>query len=176
MDPAVLAIAAFDQLQGLSNDYVRGIEYIIPLTFTVILFITLIQRIIEKFDQGKQYIAHIREVRSHTIEEYIENADLQFKGERLFEIITQILLDICSHIVANSDLPAPKSYADCMNALQKLDVIGLDEVKKYRQIVQMRNLISHRYGTLDHAFIFNSLGEIIDDFANYQKSVLKWMA
>ncbi|MHA1673841.1 MAG: hypothetical protein ACTSYI_09440, partial [Promethearchaeota archaeon] len=46
LDPAVLAIAAFDQLQGLSNDYVRGIEYIIPLTFTVILFITLIQSFI----------------------------------------------------------------------------------------------------------------------------------
>ena len=43
LDPAVLAIAAFDQLQGLSNEHVRGIKYIIPLTFTVILFITLIQ-------------------------------------------------------------------------------------------------------------------------------------
>ena len=46
LDPAVLAIAAYDQLNGLSNIYIKGIEYIIPLTFTVILFVTLIQSFI----------------------------------------------------------------------------------------------------------------------------------
>lgn len=48
LDPAVLAIAAFDQLGGLSNPFIKGIEYIIPLTFSVILFITVIQSIILK--------------------------------------------------------------------------------------------------------------------------------
>ncbi len=46
LDPAVLALAAFNQLKNLSNDYIKGIEYLIPLTFTVILLITIIQSII----------------------------------------------------------------------------------------------------------------------------------
>jgi len=134
-----------------------------------------LQRIIEKFDQSKQYIGYIKEVTSHTAQEYSKNPDLQFKGERLFEIITQIMLDVCSHIVANSNLSAPKSYADCMNALHTLDIIEQKEVQKYRQIIQMRNLISHRYGEINHAFVFKSLHDIISDFEEYKECVLLWM-
>jgi cell volume regulation protein A len=54
LDPAVLAIAAFEALGGLSIALVAGIDLIINLTFTVILLITISQSIILTILFGKK--------------------------------------------------------------------------------------------------------------------------
>ena len=54
LDPAVLAITAYESLNFLTNQYVKGIDLIINLTFTVILLVTISQSLILALLFGKK--------------------------------------------------------------------------------------------------------------------------
>lgn len=55
----------------------------------------------------------------------------QLQAERLFEILAQIMLDVCTHIVANSNLSAPGSYADSMRKLVDLKIVEKSKLDKF---------------------------------------------
>ena len=63
----------------------------------------------QKFLSRKKYWTKIKEIVSKTSEELELDIDLQLKAERIFEILSQTLLDICTHIIAHSEEPPPQT-------------------------------------------------------------------
>ncbi len=68
----------------------------------------------DKLNFSKRYLTVLKHILAKSEDLFLEDIDLQLQGERIFEILSQIMLDICTHIVANSNVAAPKSYAECM--------------------------------------------------------------
>ncbi|HMF31795.1 MAG TPA: HepT-like ribonuclease domain-containing protein, partial [Candidatus Lokiarchaeia archaeon] len=101
--------------------------------------------------------------------------DLQLKGERILEVLVQIMLDVCTHIVANSLEPAPESYADCFRRLVSIDVLSETLGEKSVGIVKMRNLVSHQYGIIDYNLLYAGLEELQTIFKEYQQAILSWI-
>ena len=71
-------------------------------------------KIKDKFKKSKDYIVLIENIFKQDLDSFLVSFDNQVKAERSFEVLTQIMLDICTHIVASSDISPPTSYADCM--------------------------------------------------------------
>ncbi len=128
----------------------------------------------EKFDYTKKYLVILRKIITNPVDTFIDNLELQLEGERIFEILAQIMLDICTHIVANADIETPKSYSDCMSALNSLTIIPKEETEKYISLIKMRNLIVHQYGVIDYEILYQSLVTLERDFTNFRRHILIW--
>ena len=129
----------------------------------------------EKLNNSKKYLNSLNSLLDNPEETFLSDLDLQLKGERLFEVLAQIMLDICTHIVANSDIETPASYADCLKALEKLGLFSKETSTTFISIVKMRNLIVHQYGIVDYQMLFNSLKKLEKDFSLFQNGILEWL-
>jgi uncharacterized protein YutE (UPF0331/DUF86 family) len=132
-------------------------------------------RIEAYFDNAKQYIEMLQSISSIPLEEFLEELPKRLESERLFEIITQAMLDVCTHIVSNSPLPAPASYAECLLTLAQMGVYPLETGKKYAQIIRMRNIITHQYRTIDYILLFQAFEPLLHDFKAFQASIIDWL-
>lgn len=129
----------------------------------------------EKLNNSKKYLKSLKKLLDNPEETFLIDLDMQLKGERLFEVLAQIMLDVCTHIVANSDIETPASYADCLKALEKLGLFSKERSTIFISIVKMRNLIVHQYGIIDYQMLFNSLKELDKDYLLFQNSILEWL-
>ncbi|MFQ5819483.1 MAG: DUF86 domain-containing protein [Candidatus Heimdallarchaeota archaeon] len=132
-------------------------------------------RIKDKFNFGKKYLEAVNRIISFSKEEFMERLDLQLQAERLFEVLSQIILDVCTHIVAHSNVQAPQSYIDCMNRLSELGILPQEKISTFSSLIKMRNLIVHQYGDIDHSILFNALKILLEDFKEYQTFILTWL-
>ena len=92
----------------------------------------------EKLASSKKYLEALKVIQEKPKTEFIEDLPIQLQAERLFEILTLIMLDICTHIVANSSELPPESYSDCMVALTRLNVLNSDDSVQFVKIIKMR--------------------------------------
>jgi len=104
-----------------------------------------------------------------------EDLDLQLKAERIFEILSQILLDICTHIIAHSEVPPPQTYSDCMRKLGSLKIITPQIAEKAASMVKMRNIVVHQYADINYSLLFEGLCELHQDFPQIQNEILDWI-
>lgn len=70
----------------------------------------------EKFAFARKYLDFLADSIETPEEEFLRRVDLQLQGERLFEILSQVVLDVCTHVIANSELDPPASYAEWRNS------------------------------------------------------------
>ena len=129
----------------------------------------------EKLLSSKKYWSKLKEIISKTPEDLEKDLDLQLKAERIFEILSQILLDICTHIIARTNEPPPKTYSDCMKKLGEFGIITPRTAEKITQLVKMRNFIVHQYGKINYQFLFKGLCDLNEDFPQFQEEILKWV-
>ncbi|NPD88343.1 MAG: DUF86 domain-containing protein [Asgard group archaeon] len=129
----------------------------------------------EKLAYSKKYIERLRKIIEVSKEEFLEDFSLQLQSERIFEVISQLMLDICTHIVAHSSETPPSTYSDCIKKLVNIGVIGEDESDDFIKIVKMRNLLVHQYGIVDPEILFESLKLIDSDFSRFKEKILSWL-
>jgi uncharacterized protein YutE (UPF0331/DUF86 family) len=62
----------------------------------------------------------------------------------LFESI-QIVIDIACHIVSQNNFGNTNTYRDCIESLEKFDVIGNELGSNLKKMVGLRNILVHDY-------------------------------
>ncbi len=110
-------------------------------------------RIREKFLHSKKYWNKLHGIIIKSSEELEKDFDSQLIAERVFEVLSQTLLDICTHIIAQSEESAPQSYSDCMKKLGKIGVIKNETSKKLISLIKMRNIIIHQYEDINYGLL-----------------------
>ncbi len=129
----------------------------------------------EKLLSSKKYWSKLEEIILKTSEDLEMDIDLQLKAERIFEILSQILLDICTHIIAHTREPPPQTYSDCMKKLGNLGVITAQTAEKVTYLVKMRNIVVHQYDNINYRLLFKGLCELFEDFPLFQEEILTWI-
>lgn len=132
-------------------------------------------RIREKFLSIKKYWNKLSSLIAKNSEEIERDLDIQLISERIFEILSQTLLDICTHIIAQSEENAPQNYSDCMKKLGKIGVIKQETSEKLVSLIKVRNIIVHQYGDIDYKLLYEGLHEIYKDFPQFESEVLDWI-
>ena len=133
------------------------------------------ERIREKFLQSKKYWNKLKGIITKTSEELENDFDSQLISERVFEVLSQSLLDICTHIIAQSEESAPQSYSDCMKRLGKIGIIKLETSEKLVSLIKMRNIIVHQYGDINYKLLIEGLQELYKDFPIFEQEILEWI-
>lgn len=129
----------------------------------------------EKLAYSKKYIERLRRIIEISEKIFLDDFSLQLESERIFEVISQIMLDICTHIIAHSSETPPSSYSDCMNKLVDVGVIKEDESNNFINIIKMRNLLVHQYGVINLEILFAGLKMLDSDFVKFKEIILSWI-
>ncbi len=113
-----------------------------------------------KFDIIERNLDFIRDNYSDIEPEDLENSykDYQALKFSLFEMI-EACIDIANHIISSERLRRAESYADMFKVLGESKVIPKDLAERLSLMARFRNLLIHRYGTLDS----NRIVEIVRD-------------
>ena len=129
----------------------------------------------EKLAYSKKYLERLKRITEISKEAFLDNFSLQLESERIFEVISQLMLDICTHIIAHSSESPPSTYSECMKKLVGIGVFNEDDSLKFIKIVKMRNLLVHQYSTIDQEMLFAALKTLISDFLHFKNKILSWV-
>jgi uncharacterized protein YutE (UPF0331/DUF86 family) len=87
---------------------------------------------------------------------------LQLEVERALQVSIQICIDIGAHLVSELGLKPAEDYQGVFSSLGAHGTIDGDLAKRLGDAAGLRNLLVHDYGEIDHARLWDSLGELDD--------------
>ncbi len=129
----------------------------------------VINAMIDLIDEN---IRLIEEIRSQGYEPFSKNRrDIQAAKHSLQESI-EACLDIGNHIIAEKGFRRAEDYKDIYKVLEEEEIIEPELSAKLQEMAQFRNLLVHRYGTIDLKRIFNIITKDVKDIQKFVKTIL----
>lgn len=91
----------------------------------------------------------------------------------LFESI-QIIIDLSCHIVSRNNYGNTNTYRECIDALQKFDVIDERLAANLKKMVGLRNILVHDYVQVHVEHLYGYVSDL-SDFRQFSKSIRAYM-
>lgn len=132
-------------------------------------------KIQEKLNSATIYINVLKKLNKLTITEFESDFESQLQAERIFEVLSQIILDVCTHIVSNTVNKPPNTYSECINKLVDLKILNKEHLMTFTNIIKMRNVIVHQYSSINLEYVFTALSSLIKDFKLFRNIILNWI-
>lgn len=89
----------------------------------------------------------------------------------LLIVAAEAALDICNHLVARRGGRSPEDYAECMSVLAEIGALDEQLRRRLVRMARFRNLLVHRYAKVDDGEVHRVLGQDLDDFDAYLRSI-----
>lgn len=126
---------------------------------------------LERLEQLETNIVELEKFRKKYVLTEIK-ADLQKQWilrYGLFESI-QIVIDISCHLVTKYNIGNPKTYAECIELLEKEKYLSTSVAEKLLGMTGLRNILIHEYVSVDLNKLL-SLLDNLNDFKIFAKEI-----
>jgi len=131
------------------------------------------KRILSKLDELNQYLSELKEIKTSSIDEYINSIEKKRACERLIQISIETVIDICNILVSGLKLGLPFDEEDIFIKLENKKLISKETSKMLREMKGFRNILVHNYGDVDDELVFKMISKKLGDFDKFRKEVLK---
>ncbi len=86
---------------------------------------------------------------------------IEFYGASMliFSIVNSYI-DLANEIISSNSLGYPSTYSDMFDLLQQRNVINESESKAFKRLVNIRNVIAHRYFNITQVDIMNAISDL----------------
>jgi uncharacterized protein YutE (UPF0331/DUF86 family) len=85
----------------------------------------------------------------------------------------QLCVDLASHILSESDMPAPGSMGESFEQLCKLHMISDELAARMKKAVGFRNVAVHAYQEINWEIVYAIVTKRLTDFVEFTKAVSK---
>jgi len=92
--------------------------------------------------------------------------------ERGLQILVEIVIDICQHIIAESGKTPASTSRDAVELCVQMGVLSSTE--PFQRMIQFRNLVVHMYERIDSVFLADILSNRLGDFERFRDEVLAY--
>lgn len=100
-------------------------------------------------------------------EEFLDDDMIQDVIEYNLFISINMMIDIATHIVVDNNMGTPETLGEAFDILNKKQYLSDERTKIYRNMVGLRNILSHEYVSIDKKIIFNILKESLIDIKRF---------
>lgn len=128
--------------------------------------------ILRKLAELEEYLEQVGEFKSVTYEDYCNNWKTQRIVERTLQMMIELCVDICNHIIADRKLRTPTSYADSFRVLWESGLFPEPLLEVMDKMAKFRNLVVHHYDKVDGAIVVMILRKHLDDFIAFKDTIL----
>ena len=108
------------------------------------------------------------------------SADVLIRDSDLQDIIcvnleraVQICVDLASHIIAESDMPAAGSMAESFELLRRINIISGELAARMKKAVGFRNVAVHAYQEINWEIVYSIITTRLSDFVDFAKAISK---
>lgn len=101
------------------------------------------------------------------LEEFLKDDIVQDVVEYNLFIAINMMIDIATHIVVDNNIGNPETLGGAFVILNKEKYLSDDETKVYRNMVGLRNILSHEYVNIDKNIIHNILQNNLIDIKRF---------
>jgi uncharacterized protein YutE (UPF0331/DUF86 family) len=130
---------------------------------------TLMLRKVAEIDQ---YLRQLDEFTSVTVEDYGADWKVQRIVERTLQMTIETCADVANHIISDSGFRVPTGYADTFRVLFEHELLDEKVLAIMERMAKFRNIIVHRYDTIDAAVVTGILKNHLQDFQAYKNAIV----
>lgn len=104
-------------------------------------------------------------------------SDLRAKSfvERYLHLAIEEVMDIANHLVSFYKWREPTGYRDLFLILKEHGVISEKYLPTFQSMASFRNMLVHRYETIDDELVFGIFKKRLDDFELFITLVVNWV-
>lgn len=95
--------------------------------------------------------------------------------ERYLHLAIEEVMDIANHLISFYKWREPSGYRDLFQILKEQGVLSERYLPTFQNMASFRNMLVHRYESIDDELVFNIFKKRLDDFALFAKLVVKWV-
>ena len=123
-----------------------------------------IEVIKQRLNQLSTSLNKIERFKEVSLEEFLKDDIIQDVVEYNLFIAINMMIDIATHIVVDNNMGNPETLGEAFNILNREKYLNDKETKVYRNMIGLRNILSHEYVNIDkniiHSILRNNLIDI----------------
>jgi uncharacterized protein YutE (UPF0331/DUF86 family) len=89
------------------------------------------------------------------------------------ERAVQASVDLASHVIADSELPAPATMAETFDHLARMGLISADLGSRMKKAVGFWNIAVHAYQRINWSMVYSIITTRLDDFRAFANAVAR---
>lgn len=132
------------------------------------------ERILIKIDQLDGYLRELSTIAPRTRTQYT-GIEKKRACERLLQLSVEVVIDICSILVAGLRLGLPAEEDDLIRRLTEKGVLSSELGSKVREMKAFRNVLVHEYARIDDELVFEVLSRRDVAFLSFRREVLDFL-
>jgi uncharacterized protein YutE (UPF0331/DUF86 family) len=133
------------------------------------------ERILSKLAELDGYLHELEEVSPKSYKVYRTSIEKKRACERLLHISIECVFDICSILTSELKLGLPSTQEALFAKLESSHIISSQLMSNLKKMRSFRNIVVHRYGTVDDELVYNILKSNIGDFLDFKKEILEFL-
>ncbi|MSS42675.1 DUF86 domain-containing protein [Anaerosalibacter bizertensis] len=121
----------------------------------------------QRLNQLSTSINKIERFKEISLEGFLKDDIIQDVVEYNLFIAINMMIDIATHIVVDNNMGSPETLGEAFNILNKEKYLNDEETKVYRNMVGLRNILSHEYINIDKKIIYSILKNNLIDIKKF---------
>jgi len=131
-------------------------------------------KILVKIDELDGYLEELEQIKPTSPEEYENSIEKRRACERLLQVSIECVIDVCNILVSGLKLGIPDDEDALFDKLEKKKIISKKASTILREMKGFRNILVHKYGTVDDELVFENLSKL-NDFETFKEEVLAFL-
>lgn len=130
---------------------------------------TVIAMRLRKLDD---YLRTLRQMQAISLNEYLNDDNIQTIVERKLQLAIQVCMDIGSYLVGQLGLTVPDEPENVFAVLGREGVISSSLAQRMVGMVRFRNILVHDYLEIDDHIVYLNLTEELSDFDQFSQEII----
>ena len=128
----------------------------------------------QKLESLRRCIQRVEEKTPSNVDQLIQDPDIQDILVLNLTRAVQLCVDIGSHVISESDEPAPSTMGDVFSTLERLDIIASTTCQALKKAVGFRNVAVHNYDVINWEIVFAICRKALVDFRQFAKEITEY--
>lgn len=122
-----------------------------------------------------EYLEQLEEHIPSTFKEYGSNIEKQRFAERTLQLLIEICIDVGYIIVKELRIGLPDEEENVFDKLKEKGIISEEMYDKLRGMKKFRNVLIHRYKTINNYIVYENATENRSDFTEFKQEILSFL-
>ena len=131
--------------------------------------------VLRKLASLDDYRKQVSEYSTISVDQYRSDWKIQRIVERTLQMMIELCADIASHVISDSALRTPETYADTFRVLAENNVLTADQFAVMEKMAKFRNIVVHQYEKVDAEIVIIILKKHLTDFEKFREAILSYL-
>jgi len=128
----------------------------------------------QKLESLRRCIKRVEDKTPSHVSELIKDQDIQDILVLNLTRAVQLCVDIGSHVISESEEPAPTTMGDVFSTLENLGAITSITCKSMRKAVGFRNIAVHNYDVINWEIVYAICNNLLVDFRRFASEITEY--